>query len=59
MEKVFVFLGLPIHKLSQYPKFNSICYGSIDQDLRETLSRYFKPYNELLEDFLEIKFNWN
>ena len=58
MEQVFTFLGLSVHKISRYPKINSSFYGSIDRDLRETLSRYFQPYNKLLEDYLEIKFNW-
>ena len=58
MEKVFTFLGLPSHKIDQYPKINVGSYHSIDQELRRTLSEYFQPYNKLLEEYLNIQFIW-
>ncbi len=58
MEQVFAFLGLPIHKISQYPKINAGFYNCIDRELRKTLSEYFQPYNKLLEEYLNMEFNW-
>lgn len=58
MEQVFNFLGLPVHKIAEYPKINVGSYSSIDPELRQTLSEYFQPYNKLLEEYLNIKFNW-
>ncbi|MEM9276493.1 MAG: sulfotransferase, partial [Cyanobacteria bacterium P01_F01_bin.143] len=58
MLQVFNFLGLPVHKIDQYPKINVGSYNSVDPDLRKTLSKYFQPYNKLLEEYLDIDFNW-
>ena len=58
MEKVFTFLGLPAQKIAQYPKVNAGSYCSVDSELRKTLSAYFQPYNKLLEEYLNIYFNW-
>ena len=58
MEQVFTFLGLPVEKIAQYPKINAGSYNSITPELRKTLSEYFQPYNELLEEYLNMKFNW-
>ncbi len=58
MVRVFNFLGLPVHKLSHYPKINGGFYNSITPELRKTLAEYFRPYNKLLEKYLNIKFNW-
>ena len=58
MEQVFAFLGLPVEKIAQYPKINAGSYNSIAPELRKTLSEYFQPYNELLEEYLNINFNW-
>ena len=58
MAKVFTFLGLPTQQIVQYPKVNAGSYSSVDPELRETLSAYFHPYNKLLEEYLNIRFNW-
>ncbi|MGK7897594.1 MAG: tetratricopeptide repeat protein [Xenococcus sp. (in: cyanobacteria)] len=58
MEQVFSFLGLPVHKIDQYPKINAGFYSSVDPDLRKTLSEYFQPYNKLLEEYLNCNFHW-
>ena len=59
MSQVFAFLGLSECKLSEYPKVNAGSYNSVNADVRKTLAAYFKPYNQELEDYLQIKFNWN
>lgn len=59
MEQVFTFLGLPNHPLDNYLKVNAGSYKAIDRDLRQALRNYFQPYNQQLEAYLGIKFNWN
>ena len=58
MSQVFDFLDLPAHKIDQYPKINVGSYNSVDPELRKTLSEYFHPYNKLLEEYLDMNFNW-
>jgi tetratricopeptide (TPR) repeat protein len=59
MERVFSFLNISVSKLSQYPKINAGSYNSINDGLRRTLANYFKPYNQLLEEYLEMTFTWD
>ena len=59
MAKVFKFLGLPNCPLENYPQVNAGSYNQVDSDLRETLVNYFAPYNQQLEKYLDIKFDWN
>ncbi|WP_019507957.1 tetratricopeptide repeat protein [Pleurocapsa sp. PCC 7319] len=59
MAKVFKFLGLPNCPLENYPQVNAGSYNQVDSDLRETLVNYFAPYNQQLEEYLDIKFDWN
>lgn len=59
MAKVFDFLGLPNCPLKQYPQVNAGSYNQVNSDLRETLVNYFAPYNQRLEEYLGIKFDWN
>lgn len=58
METVFQFLGLPNCTLSTYPKVNPGKYEEIETGLRQTLSDYFAPYNQQLEEYLGMKFDW-
>ena len=58
MAKVFKFLGLPNCPLKKYPQVNAGCYNQVDSNLRETLINYFAPYNQQLEEYLGIKFDW-
>ena len=58
MARVFNFLGLPAHNLNHYPKINGGNYSSIAPELRKTLTEYFQPHNKLLEEYLNVKFNW-
>ena len=59
MTRVFSFLGLKDHPLSQYPTFNAGSYNSISDELRKTLADYFQPHNQKLEEYLELKLDWH
>ena len=58
MAQVFDFLGLPNCPLENYPKVNAGSYNQVDSKLRKTLVDYFAPYNQQLEQYLGMKFNW-
>lgn len=58
MKQVFDFLELSDYKLSNYPKWNTGSYSRISGDLRQSLSDFFQPHNQKLEEYLDIKFNW-
>ncbi|MDJ0567677.1 MAG: tetratricopeptide repeat protein [Pleurocapsa sp. MO_192.B19] len=58
MEKVCEFLGLPNSPLDNYPKVNAGSYNQVNSRLRKTLTDYFAPYNQQLEEYLGIEFNW-
>ena len=58
MAKVYDFLDLPHHSLDNYPKINVGSYNEVDSSLRATLVEYFAPYNQKLEEYLGMKFNW-
>ena len=58
MAQVFDFLDLPNCPLKNYPKVNAGDYNEVDAKLRATLIDYFAPYNQQLEAYLDLKFNW-
>ena len=58
MSEVFKFLNLPNCTLENYPKVNPGSYDPVDAELRATLIDYFAPYNQQLEEYLDMKFNW-
>jgi FkbM family methyltransferase len=58
MKEVFNFLELPDYQLKNYKKFNSGSYEDISESSRRQLSDFFKPYNQELEDYLGMTFNW-
>ncbi len=64
MKQVWNFLGVPSKSLKNYQKYNST--GSIRQKnddinpaTRMMLTEYFQPYNQRLEEYLGMKFNWD
>ncbi len=59
MEKVFAFLGLPVHHLPEYRTFNPGKYPPISESMRQRLSDFFQPHNQRLEEYLGMKFNWD
>ena len=58
MSRVFKFLDLPNCSLGSYPKVNAGSYDRVDQELRATLVDYFAPYNQQLEAYLDMRFDW-
>ncbi|MDY6804026.1 MAG: tetratricopeptide repeat protein [Cyanobacteriota bacterium] len=58
MKEVFSFLELPDYQLKHYKKFNSGSYSNLSESLRRKLSDFFRPYNQELEDYLGMTFNW-
>lgn len=58
MAQVFQFLDLPSCTLNHYPKVNAGSYDEIDPGIRKTLADYFAPYNQQLEQYLDIQFDW-
>ena len=59
MNKVHEFIGLSDCTLEKYPKVNGGNYNEADSALRNQLVEYFAPYNQRLEDYLGMKFNWD
>ena len=58
MSNVFQFLHLPDCPLNKYPKVNQGSYQPANTQLRNTIAEYFAPYNQQLEEYLGMKFNW-
>ena len=58
MKKVFDFLGLPPQQLTEYPKTNVGAYKVNCNAIEEQLNEYFKPYNQQLEELLNMQFDW-
>ena len=59
MKKVYGFLSLKDRPLAEYPRVNVGSYSPISDELRQTLADYFQPHNQKLEDYLNIKLDWN
>ncbi|MBL1208609.1 sulfotransferase [Geminocystis sp. GBBB08] len=58
MKQVYDFLGLPHHQLSFYRNSNVGSYSPISDNLRSQLKEFYRPYNQQLEEYLGMKFNW-
>ncbi len=58
MRKVYEFLGLSDHPLLEYDNFNSNSYSPISSHSRQRLIDLYYPYNQQLEEYLGMKFNW-
>lgn len=59
MKQVFHFLGVEPYQLQEYPKQNQGSYPAVSKSIYKTLSDYFRPYNQQLEEYLDRKFNWD
>ncbi|MEM6610972.1 MAG: tetratricopeptide repeat protein [Cyanobacteria bacterium P01_C01_bin.72] len=59
MDQVFKFLDLPSCPLDNYPKVNAGSYQEAEVNIRKTLQEYFAPYNQRLEEYLGMEFNWD
>jgi len=58
MREIYDFLDLPDHPLLEYPNFNPNSYSSISSHSRQQLIDFFRPYNQQLEEYLGMKFDW-
>ncbi|MEG3877230.1 tetratricopeptide repeat protein [Microcoleus sp. herbarium7] len=58
VEQVLEFLDLPEYQLSEYQNANPGSYQAIGDSMRDWLRDYFRPYNQQLEEYLGIKFDW-
>jgi len=56
--KVFDFLELPEHKITDFTRKNITKSYNVNPEIRDRLIDFFKPYNEELEKLLNMKFNW-
>lgn len=59
LNKVCRFIGVPNFKFKNITKQNVGKYSEMNKETREKLIHFYKPYNEELEKFLDIKFNWD
>ncbi len=59
LQDVFKFLGLPDYNIKNTKKVNVSKYEKMDEQTRNILIDYFRPYNEKLFEFLDRKFDWN
>jgi cytochrome c-type biogenesis protein CcmH/NrfG len=56
---VYDFLDLPNYKIAEYIKYNENYYNlDKHQQLIKDMSNFFLAYNQQLEEYLEIEFNW-
>ena len=58
-QKVFDFLELPKCNISSFLHTNKGDYNVLDTSLRARLKNYFQPHNQKLENFLNMKFDWD
>jgi hypothetical protein len=57
--QVTEFLGLPLHQLQDFQKFNSATYTEMNPATRERLQKYFAPHNARLQELLGRDFGWD
>jgi len=58
VNQVFQFLAIEPYQLQEYPQMKKGSYPPISQSIHKTLSDYFRPFNQQLEEYLDRKFNW-
>lgn len=58
MKQVHRFLNLPNYQLAEYRNYNPGSYYLISDKLRQQLVEFFHPYNQELEEYLGMEFNW-
>ncbi|MGL5063601.1 MAG: tetratricopeptide repeat protein [Microcoleus sp.] len=58
VDRVLEFLNLPKYRLSEYQNANPGIYLPASESVRCCLRDYFQPYNQQLEEYLGMKFNW-
>lgn len=58
MQDIFQFLNIPNFTTSHYRKHNVGSYGAVNTTMWQDLAEFFKPYNQMLETYLDRKFTW-
>ena len=58
LKQVLEFLDLPEYQLPEYQNANPGSYQPVTESVRDWLRDYFRPYNQQLEEYLGIKFDW-
>lgn len=59
MNDIFQFLNLPQFEIPNTEKVNVSPPSKMNPDTRKLLIDYFKPYNKILYEFLNMTFNWD
>lgn len=59
LREIFSFLELPIYDIKNTEKVNVSKYSKMDQEIRNLLIDFFRPYNEKLFEYLNREFDWN
>lgn len=59
LQQVFEFLELPSFSSGEYQPHNQGTYPSIPDSVRVQLVNYFRPHNQVLEEFLGQEFAWD
>jgi len=59
LREIFSFLGLPMYDIKNTEKVNVSKYSKMDQETRNLLIDFFRPYNEKLFEYLNREFDWN
>jgi hypothetical protein len=57
-EKLTLFLGIGPHFPGRHFRSNVGAYEPMNEEVREELACYFKPYNEELYELLQMRFEW-
>ncbi|MFX1500829.1 MAG: sulfotransferase domain-containing protein [Promethearchaeota archaeon] len=58
MNKVYDFLNIPRFKHQKFKKIFSRTYQKMNEETKQELVKYFKPYNEKLYEYLNENFGW-
>ena len=59
LKQIYTFLDMSNHELTDYQKYNRGSYPPINAEIRHTLQEFFNPYNQQLEAYLGMEFNWH
>ena len=59
MERVWQFLQLDCYSSSNYMKYNVGAYLPVANEIKQQLAQLFQPYNQKLESYLGVNFNWS
>ncbi len=58
MKQVYSFLNLSDYHIPEYHNYNPNSYPPISDNIRSQLLEFFRLYNQQLEEYLDMQFNW-